>query len=216
VRPAGVGGKLFFVGDLKQSIYRFRGAAPHVFRELRQSVPVAGQLPLTLNFRSQPAILDFVNALFCDDLGPDYEALRPSRPQVTPQPAIELLWASTRSVDADDPDATKEAAPKENVEALRILEADWIARRLRSTFDGGEPVVLDKDATGRAMARAPRPGDVAILFRALSDLDIYEDALRRYGISYYVVGGKAFIPSKRSSICSTCCGQWPIPRMKSP
>ena len=68
-------GKLFFVGDYKQSIYRFRGADPHVFRGLRERTPAAGQLSLTLNFRSQPAILDFVNALFRDDLGAGYEPL---------------------------------------------------------------------------------------------------------------------------------------------
>lgn len=190
--PANTGRKLFFVGDLKQSIYRFRGAAPYVFRELRKSVPTAGQLSLTLNFRSQPAILDFVNALFCDDLGPDYEALRPSRPQATPEPAIEFLWAPTQTRNADTPDQAADSSHKETVEDLRKREADWIARRLRAMFDGGEAIVLDKDDLGRATARAPRPGDVAILFRALSDVDIYEDALRKYGIPYYVVGGKAF------------------------
>ena len=60
------GGKLFFVGDYKQSIYRFRGAEPHVFRRLRERDPAGGRLPLSLNFRSQPAVLDFVNALFCE------------------------------------------------------------------------------------------------------------------------------------------------------
>ena len=61
-------GKLFFVGDFKQSIYRFRGADPNVFRRLQQETPPAGRLPLSMNFRSQPAILHFVNALFCDAL----------------------------------------------------------------------------------------------------------------------------------------------------
>ena len=63
-------GKLFFVGDYKQSIYRFRGADPHVFRRLRDEIPAHGRLPLTLNFRSQPAVIEFVNALFCNGTGP--------------------------------------------------------------------------------------------------------------------------------------------------
>ena len=53
-------GKLFFVGDSKQSIYRFRGADPGVFKSLRDEIPQEGRLPLSENFRSQPAILDFV------------------------------------------------------------------------------------------------------------------------------------------------------------
>ncbi|MFH1918777.1 MAG: UvrD-helicase domain-containing protein, partial [Planctomycetota bacterium] len=86
-------GKLFFVGDYKQSIYRFRGADPHVFGRLRDEIPPEGRLPLSLNFRSQPAILHFVNALFSDDLGRDYDPLVAHRPQVGPEPAVELLWA---------------------------------------------------------------------------------------------------------------------------
>ena len=72
-------GKLFFVGDSKQSIYRFRGADPRVFRQLRDEIPQRGRLPLTLNFRSQRPILEFVNAMFCERLGPDYEALEAAR-----------------------------------------------------------------------------------------------------------------------------------------
>ena len=73
-------GKLFFVGDYKQSIYRFRGADPHVFRRLRDEIPAHGRLPLTLNFRSQPAVIEFVNALFCQEMGPEYEAAGSASP----------------------------------------------------------------------------------------------------------------------------------------
>ena len=86
-------GKLFFVGDYKQSIYRFRGADPHVFRRLRDEIPAAGRLPLTLNFRSQPAVIEFVNALFCNEWGPEYEPLEAHRQQLGPTPAVEFLWA---------------------------------------------------------------------------------------------------------------------------
>ncbi len=70
-------GKLFLVGDFKQSIYRFRGARPELFQDYRERFPEAGRLALSANFRSIPAILDFVNALFADTFkGPD-AALRP-------------------------------------------------------------------------------------------------------------------------------------------
>ena len=62
------GGKLFLVGDYKQSIYRFRGADPEVFKQLRREIPRDGRLSLSRNFRSQPAVLDFINALFCSEL----------------------------------------------------------------------------------------------------------------------------------------------------
>jgi len=113
-------GKLFFVGDYKQSIYRFRGADPQVFRQLRDDTPQAGRLSLTCNFRSQPAILEFINALFWYDLGPRYEPLRASRAQLAARPAVEFLWAP-----ASDDDQVKAD--------LRRREADWIARRLRAS-----------------------------------------------------------------------------------
>ena len=61
------GNNLFMVGDVKQSIYRFRQAEPGLFLEKYERY---GQndggllLPLTMNFRSRPAILDFVNRIF--------------------------------------------------------------------------------------------------------------------------------------------------------
>ncbi len=69
-------GKLFFVGDFKQSIYRFRGADPHVFRLLREEIPDQGRLPLSENFRSRPGVIEFVNALFNEEFGEGYEPLR--------------------------------------------------------------------------------------------------------------------------------------------
>lgn len=203
-------GKLFFVGDHKQSIYRFRGAQPSVFRELREEIPAEGRLPLSLNFRSQPAILDFVNALFAEELGPGYEPLRPARPQVGPVPAVELLWAveaiancklqiaNCKLPDADPQSPTPNPSSlldsMSTRERLRRIEADWIARRIRGLLDSGEKIVWDAEAAalGHPAARAARPGDFALLFRALTNVEYYEEALRRYGIDYYLVGGHAF------------------------
>ena len=176
-------GRLFFVGDLKQSIYRFRGAKPQVFIDLQHAMPKAGQLPLSQNFRSQPAILHFVNALFHNELTESYQPLQPHRPQVGPTPAVEFLWAPSNS-----------SGGKEAVEQIRQREAEWIARRLRSLLDEKEPIVYEPNSASASppTARPAQPGDIAILFRALSDSELYEKALQRYGIPYYLVGGHAF------------------------
>jgi ATP-dependent helicase/nuclease subunit A len=172
-------GKLFFVGDMNQSIYRFRGAQPDVFLDLRNQIPEPGQLPLTRNFRSQPAVLNFVNALFHQALGPDYRPLRPKRPQITPEPAIELLWTLT-------PDKRRPGGKQD----ARAQEARRIARRLRELMESETPLIADAAAEGGK--RPLQPGDVAILFRALSDVALYESALRDYELDYYLVGGHAF------------------------
>ena len=204
-------GKLFFVGDFKQSIYRFRGAEPKVFSDMQLKVPERGRLPLSLNFRSQPAILEFVNALFSGYFGARYEPLGASRKQVTPTPAIEFLWMSAggsampaggarepaSEMTARDGATTSKASASDdadelNAESLRRLEADWIARRLRQMFDAPDPILPAKGKGNGLPLRTPQYGDVAILFRAMSNVAIYEAALEQYGIPYYVVGGKAF------------------------
>ena len=172
-------GKLFFVGDMNQSIYRFRGAQPDVFLDLHAQIPEPGQLPLTKNFRSQPAILNFVNALFAHAFGKSYKPLRPNRRQITAEPAIEFLW--TLTPDKRQPGGKQDA---------RTQEARRIARRLRELMECEAPIIADTEADGSK--RALKLGDVAILFRALSDVALYESALRDYGLDYYLVGGHAF------------------------
>ncbi|MCC6123942.1 MAG: UvrD-helicase domain-containing protein [Pirellulales bacterium] len=196
-------GKLFFVGDFKQSIYRFRGADPHVFRLLREEVPERGRLPLSENFRSTPGVIEFVNALFAEEFE-GYEPLRAHRAEIIPPPAVEFLWAMEevgeperprpRPTDSPSLPESSELDDSTPVERRRRREADWIARRIRQMLDGGEKLVGDRDAekAGTPTARAVKPGDIAILFRALTDVAYYEEALRRHGIDYYLVGGHAF------------------------
>ncbi len=185
-----ISGRLFLVGDHKQSIYRFRRADPDVFKALRAEIPLKGQLPLNKNFRSQPEVLKFVNHLFASAMGDQYEPLEPfDGTQHTPPPVIEFLWATHDSPDAPGR-LDSEGEPDDSAAGKRRREADWIARRIRELLDDPTPVVRDKQAGGGL--RRVLPGDVVLLFRALTNVQEYETALRRYGIDYYLVGGKAF------------------------
>lgn len=216
-------GKLFFVGDYKQSIYRFRGAQPKVFSELREEMPVSGRLPLSTNFRSQKPIIDFVNALFEEAMTP-YERLEASRKALSDDPLVEFLWAlpsesgnrennrqpapslgptetaakkgrkagSANELALAKNEANDEIPEDTSVGATRMREAEWIARRIRQMIEQNRPVVGRKQKDGSWLAEPPQYKDVAILFRALSDVDLYERALRDCGIPYYLVGGKAF------------------------
>ncbi len=214
-------GRLFVVGDHKQSIYRFRGADPSVFTRIRTQLPETGRLELSLNFRSQPAVLHLINCLFADCLNqPEpYLALRPHRRQITKVPAVEFLWAHPEGDRPQEPpreaqenpqdfpeqqNGTAEAAtseghppkesggdkpkaPRRSTEELRQREARWLGSRLRELIDSGALIVVADE-----QPRPVRAGDIAILFRALSNLEIYEAGLREAGLAYYVVGGHAF------------------------
>ena len=56
--------KLFFVGDEKQSIYKFRGADVSVFRKLKSELANNSNLSLITNYRSHPALIASFNSLF--------------------------------------------------------------------------------------------------------------------------------------------------------
>lgn len=170
-------GGLFFVGDFKQSIYRFRGAEPQVFLDLQDETPEEGRLPLSKNFRSQPAVLEFVNALFAPLFGAGYLALDAARPQVAPKPAVQFLWTHP----PDDG----------NVAQARQAEAQRIAQHVQQLLaDPTERVAEQVDS--QWTARRVKAGDIAILFRALSDVQYYEEALRDAKIEHHLIGGHAF------------------------
>lgn len=103
------GKNLFMVGDLKQSIYRFRGAEPEIFNQKRQQAAPMEQemlsapavLELNANFRSHPGVLTFANrvceAIMRPELGgvcyDERERLYPGRKFERPEePRAELHW----------------------------------------------------------------------------------------------------------------------------
>lgn len=173
------GGRLFLVGDAKQSIYRFRGARPEIFDRFRKDFPPTGRLNLTENFRSVPGILAFVNALFGETFPGREHLLRPGGPpsglDAEAAPAVEFLWSGA-------PGARTDAASR------RKAEAAAIARMLSARLAAGWTVRV----RGERESRAARPGDVAILFRSRSDFPLYEHALASEGLDYHVVGGSTF------------------------
>jgi ATP-dependent helicase/nuclease subunit A len=95
-----VPGKLFLVGDPKQSIYRFRRADIALYEEVKARLIGAGAelLHLTTSFRAPPSIQSFVNAAFSramaarpDHGQADYVALEKSRPEIEGRPTLVAL-----------------------------------------------------------------------------------------------------------------------------
>ncbi len=177
-------GKLFIVGDPKQSIYAFRRADIEAFQRVLGKIQGAGGAPyeLSTNFRSHPAVLEVVNAVFdrlflphADRQPPNIRlAALPGRQGGLQRPGVELRLV--RSSEADEFDSA--AATRAEAEAL----AKWIKEELL------EEERL-RDAQG---LQTLRPGHVAMLFRTLTQAHEYLDALRRYGISYITDGEKHF------------------------
>lgn len=174
------GRNVFLVGDVKQSIYRFRLADPTIFLEKYRTFaeePAEGEprrILLSDNFRSHAEILSAANDVFrltmTERTGGlaygDDEALRANRtfPDMG-QPAVELH--------AIDYSPAGDGAPPDRAAA----EAEFVAARIAEMLRQEERI---PDGDG---LRPVRPGDIVILMRSLSGrTQTYLDALRRHGI----------------------------------
>jgi ATP-dependent exoDNAse (exonuclease V) beta subunit len=192
VPPGGVGPVLVAVGDLKQSIYRFRGADVAVFARLLRGFDAgAGRvLHLSDNHRSAPAVLELVNAVFERAFRPppgapprddeiafgERDRLVPTRAEAA-RPACEVL------ADAGEGKAAER----------RLREAAAIAGRIGALVSGAAGVLVrERGPDGEERSRRPRHGDVAILFRRLTQIAPYERALRAAGIPYRLARGGGF------------------------
>ncbi|MFZ2148587.1 MAG: helicase-exonuclease AddAB subunit AddA, partial [Sedimentisphaerales bacterium] len=97
------GGNILEVGDVKQSIYAFRGAQPDIFLERLklasaepENAPNGLRVDLNVNFRSAKGILDFVNRIFSRIMTPsftkiDYDESAQLRPALTDEPKDRLV-----------------------------------------------------------------------------------------------------------------------------
>jgi len=171
-------GRLFLVGDPKQSIYRFRGAQVEVFDDLCRRLGSDKQESLHITFRTHPAGAALVNHLFAPLMGEDYEPIQAAREQCPPQEAVEVLLASG----GKEPIATAE-------EAIR-LQAAVTARRIRQMINAKENRVWD---ASKEIYRPVAPGDVAILLGRMAVSPAFERELTRWDIPWYVVAGTGFL-----------------------
>ncbi len=155
--------ELFFVGDEFQSIYGFRHADVHVFRERRAQ---AGEvLPLTRNYRSRPEVLAAVNFLFGPDFGDEFQPLAASGefPDPVFGSPVELLVT-------DKPSYAGTGVH------WRRAEARHVATRVRELVDTG----------------AATPGEIVLLFAAGTDAEWYEEELRAAGLPTYRATGRGY------------------------
>jgi len=177
-----VPGKLLFVGDPKQSIYRFRRADIETYEEAKQIVARSGELlEISQNFRSSASCVQWFNAVFAELIQrPDDGAY---------QPAYIALdaWRQDAgpAVTALKP---PDEAPFGTIDEARAAEARAVAAEIKAMVERGD-TVLDRE-TGK-----PRPmtyGDVALLFRARTGFDIYERALGSASVPFRAVSGRGF------------------------
>ena len=172
---------LFLVGDVKQSIYRFRQAEPRLFLEKagrfdRSDTPWARRIDLQRNFRSRANVLHGVNAVFSRVMRADVteieydgrEALIPGLPVREDDPPLELHLIYRQDDDLPaQPDGEEDESDREERELAAVeREALIAAQRIKALvgtpfYDakaGGERPLLYRDmAVLMRVARAQAP-----------------------------------------------------------
>ncbi len=200
-------GRLFFVGDPKQSIYRFRRADISLYLEAveRYGPP----LDLTANWRSTEPIIAWVNHVFGKLISPagrsqsSYEPLEAMREPIAgdPGPSIALIGsvAHKRTTDFDEDGNPKRyksdnkkkgikkgavRTKKQSMSHIREAEAHDIACLIQQILRD-EWLVAQKISDDE-ISRPARHEDICILIPNRTGLDILENALSRASIAYRV------------------------------
>ena len=189
--------KLFFVGDEKQSIYKFRGADVSVFRQLtsdlipesrRKSLPV-----LETNYRTEEVLLNLFNKIFplVFSMGGEYiyEAsfsgikTKKNNPDVSPSMNITLIH--------------KSLGEEKRKSYIKEAEASVVVDKIKKIVSEGIKV-FDSDTCS---LRPCSYKDIAVLFRKTTDLQYYEEELRKNNIPFITQNQRSlFLESPNNDI----------------
>jgi ATP-dependent helicase/nuclease subunit A len=198
---------IFMVGDVKQSIYRFRLADPSIFLSKYYSFKddadaLEGEprrILLSTNFRSRKGILDAVNFIFRNIMSADFgemdytarEFLNHGRavPDID-EPAVELdildMSAIEQEEDEESPEKTK-------------TESFFTAKRIAELIKNALPV-----PDGEGGVRPVKASDIVILLRSMKDKAWqYAEALKELGIPVSMPGGEGFFETMEIAVMTS-------------
>ena len=208
---------IFMVGDVKQSIYKFRQARPELFLEkyenysLDKSSKLGRKIKLFKNFRSRKNVLDFTNLIFENimskevgdilynneeylNLGAKYENIDDKiLDDVNGKTEINIIDLKE---EIDEFDNTKEQEQDEGKEEDYIIEnnmveAKFVANKIKEIIKS-EVLVFDKKKGYRKVTYK----DIVILLRATSNLSpIYEKEISSLGIPVFSESTSEFLES---------------------
>jgi ATP-dependent helicase/nuclease subunit A len=207
----------FLVGDVKQSIYRFRLADPKIFRDYARDWrgKTGATIPLTENFRSRESLIQFVNSVFTplmrEEIGgvaydakaqlkfgaPEKRADFSATRDASPRAELLLRFKTGRS----EPGETEDETGADELADLGETEkeARRLANRLQELRAGRHEIWDDE----RKIFRAVEWRDMAVLLRAVSGKsEIYAMEFERAGVPLVVERGGFYDSSEIADLLS--------------
>ncbi|MDG5473441.1 helicase-exonuclease AddAB subunit AddA [Jeotgalibacillus sp. ET6] len=184
-------GNLFMVGDVKQSIYRFRLAEPNLF--LRKYSAFSGEetglkIDLSQNFRSRPQVLDAVNFLFRQVMGQQVGEIDYNKEaelvKGASYPEDQTISVQLTLIDQAAPENEREV-PEDAMDEKELdksrLEARHMIKEIRRMIEEGQQVYDAKLNRYRPMQFR----DIVILSRSMTWTPDIMDEFRHAGIPLY-------------------------------
>lgn len=170
---------IFVVGDKKQSIYSFQGAAPkefdnmaNIFDQRLQGANLSLQrLHLAYSFRSAPVILQLVDAVFEGEEAKKagFSAQEHHRAFKKGLPGRVDLWPLTPKIAGGEPPPWSDAKKYTHPQPPARVLAEQVATFIHGLIHSGETIpITTRDGT--IQRRAIQPQDVLILVQRRSDL----------------------------------------------
>jgi len=186
---------LFMVGDIKQSIYKFRLAEPEIFKNKYRDFAAcedgkSAKIDLNRNFRSKPVILDNINKMF--------------------QPIMEGYDADASLYPGIGYDGEFSFAPEAKViDISSVDDADEAIRDLKkSEIEALEVCRLIKENLGKeyydskaGQTKKLRYRDMVILMRAMTKSGIFYDIMSSQGIPLYIDNNKGYFDTMEINVC---------------
>ncbi len=201
VALAGQRSKFFFIGDGKQSIYRFQGADVGTFNYWRRHFADSDEattLSLNASFRSHPAIVQFVNLVFAKLMvGADvntahraaFERLHAANQTKSSDDRVEIIIFEQHEIQPELQSQPPSQERKNSRPAPSAIEARSVAAWIEEKLASGQQIFDKTEAAHRPI----NFGDFAVLVQRNNDLIPIENALRQRHIPYVLLGGKGFL-----------------------
>lgn len=209
---------LFMVGDIKQSIYKFRMARPKLFKEKYQSftddlsaIDTGRKIELKCNFRSRSQVLESVNAFFyqimTETLGgiaynkqvelvpgrqfPEHTSAELYRTEVL---MLDDYSAKLQEEESEETDTSGVNAEEEEIKNQIELEAQLAAVRIQQLCDSEQPLPVWDEAL--QAYRPCRYQDIVILLRTVRGWsDVFRRVLMDAGIPVDAESAKGYFDS---------------------
>lgn len=186
-------GRLFYVGDVKQSIYAFRGGNPSIMAGLKEKEGFE-ELPLNTNYRSRKAVIDTVNAAFSGLMTPEYGGVDYAKghelrlgakyPDIPGEHikkySSEIIMLNAKESSDDDKDMTG---------------ARFVAAKIKALHDDENFLISENGVRRRC-----KYSDFAILLRSRGKISNYRTALEELSISSSAPKGRNFLETEEIAL----------------